>query len=354
MYGYDVQGSVSQLVDRAGQVKAAYGYTPYGSSDSSLTSQDTSKNPYGYTAKRFDVTSGTLDMGARRFGPDIAHFLQQDFYADALSDIGLSNDPLTQNRYDLAGGNPVSFVEVDGHRSRSMRDEYNDVVQWWRQHPGELESYYTNVCGGTQWGGCFTPWELWAVYNSPPDPWWVQLGMMILIDPEALPEQGVAAAGRGIVSRVFRKIFGRSEGALSKAAKRVAQERLPAGFANVGQFAESIKTIGKVDLGEDAMIGIRGSSATGRSFREGIPFGPHSDIDFFVVSDKYYEKALQLGIRPQKPGVLKVGHTLNFPELRKAELRLEAMLGHVSHIRIYSRAGYRRFIHRSTDILVKR
>ncbi len=121
MYGYDVQGSVSQLVDRAGQVKASYGYTPYGASDGSLTSQDTSKNPYGYTAKRFDVTSGTLDMGARRFGPDIAHFLQQDFYADALSDIGLSNDPLTQNRYDLAGGNPVSFVEVDGHKPKLIK-----------------------------------------------------------------------------------------------------------------------------------------------------------------------------------------------------------------------------------------
>jgi len=119
MYGYDVQGSVSQLVDRSGQVKAAYGYTPYGSDDSSLTMEGPVKNPYRYTAKRFDTTSRTLDMGARRFGPDIAHFLQQDFYEDALDDVDLSNDPLTQNRYDLAGGNPVSFVELDGHMSSS-------------------------------------------------------------------------------------------------------------------------------------------------------------------------------------------------------------------------------------------
>jgi hypothetical protein len=41
--------------------------------------------------------------------------MSSDFYAGALSDIGLSTDPLTQNRYVLAAGNPVSFVEVDGH-----------------------------------------------------------------------------------------------------------------------------------------------------------------------------------------------------------------------------------------------
>lgn len=54
-------------------------------------------------------------MGARRFGPDTGRFLQQDQYVEALSDLGLSLDPLTQNRCSLAGGNPVSFVETDGH-----------------------------------------------------------------------------------------------------------------------------------------------------------------------------------------------------------------------------------------------
>lgn len=57
-------------------------------------------------------------MGARRFGPDAQSFLQPDSYAGALANLGLSMDPLTGNRYGLAGGNPVSFVEVDGHRLR--------------------------------------------------------------------------------------------------------------------------------------------------------------------------------------------------------------------------------------------
>jgi hypothetical protein len=33
----------------------------------------------------------------------------------ALSNLGLALDPLTQNRYALAGGNPISLVETDGH-----------------------------------------------------------------------------------------------------------------------------------------------------------------------------------------------------------------------------------------------
>ena len=33
----------------------------------------------------------------------------------SLGDLRLSTDPLSQNRYALAGGNPVSNVEIDGH-----------------------------------------------------------------------------------------------------------------------------------------------------------------------------------------------------------------------------------------------
>lgn len=72
-------------------------------------------NAYRYAGKRLDAGSATLDMGARRFGPDISHFLQQDYFKDAFSDLGLAQDPLTQNRYDLAGGNPLSFIETGGH-----------------------------------------------------------------------------------------------------------------------------------------------------------------------------------------------------------------------------------------------
>ncbi|HVM19676.1 MAG TPA: RHS repeat-associated core domain-containing protein, partial [Egibacteraceae bacterium] len=118
-YGYDVHGSVSQLVADAGTVSAAYGYKAYGAADPALSGGDTSTddpvNPYRYTAKRLDSGSGQLDMGARRFTPDTGRFVQRDQYHDALGDLRLGTDPLTGNRYALAAGNPLSFVEADGH-----------------------------------------------------------------------------------------------------------------------------------------------------------------------------------------------------------------------------------------------
>jgi RHS repeat-associated protein len=126
-YGYDDHGSVSLLLNENGDAKGAYGYDAYGKKDEDLTAERDSDlpdqkplegdplNPYGYDAKRSDHGAGTLDMGARHFSPDTGRFLQDDMYEDALGDLGLSEDPLTSNRYALAAGNPVSFVEVDGH-----------------------------------------------------------------------------------------------------------------------------------------------------------------------------------------------------------------------------------------------
>ncbi len=136
-YGTDVHGSISQLITDAGKVKASYGYDAYGGSDApstdsqSLTTGDTDNqtplNPYRYSGKRMDsgtaasttpagpAGSAQYDMGARRFGPDISKFLQQDMFYTALGDLGLALDPLTQNTYALAGGNPISYMEYDGH-----------------------------------------------------------------------------------------------------------------------------------------------------------------------------------------------------------------------------------------------
>jgi RHS repeat-associated protein len=118
-YGTDPHGSVSLLIDPTGASNATYGYTAYGDADGALTKGDADLtsvlNPYRYTGKRLDAISGSYDMGTRRFGPDTGRFLQRDRYMGALADLGLSLDPLTANRYSLAGGNPITYVETDGH-----------------------------------------------------------------------------------------------------------------------------------------------------------------------------------------------------------------------------------------------
>jgi len=118
-YGYDTHGSTSQLLDPTGATRASYGYRAYGDTDTDLSKGDTNAvnpfNPFRYSAKRMDTGSNTLDMGARRFGPDIGRFLNQDVFHGALANLGLATDPLTNNRYALAAGNPISYAEWDGH-----------------------------------------------------------------------------------------------------------------------------------------------------------------------------------------------------------------------------------------------
>ncbi|WP_258308878.1 DNRLRE domain-containing protein [Streptomyces sp. NWU339] len=125
-YGYNSHTDVETLTDQNGGTKATYGYTAYGSDDTSeftgIDKPDTNDptkgayNPYRYNSKRWDSQSGTYDMGFRNYSPGLNRFTTRDMYNGALADMGLGTDPYTGNRYAFTGGNPVSFVELDGHR----------------------------------------------------------------------------------------------------------------------------------------------------------------------------------------------------------------------------------------------
>ena len=151
-YGYvhNPQGSVSLLL-KGDVPQASYGYSAYGDSDKteaapgetlthevdpdSATGTDETKplhplNPIRYTDKRRDAATNTLDMGARRFGPAVSSFLQEDLYEGALENLSLGEDPVTANRYSLAGGNPVGFTEADGHEPvTSYRGDAKQVIR---------------------------------------------------------------------------------------------------------------------------------------------------------------------------------------------------------------------------------
>ena len=49
----------------------------------------------------------------RHYSPSTTRFLQDDLYHGALADLGLATDPLTNNRYALAAGHPIYYVETD-------------------------------------------------------------------------------------------------------------------------------------------------------------------------------------------------------------------------------------------------
>ena len=118
-YEYDSHDSASLLVGSSGNAAASYGYTPYGSSDGELSNGDTNANdpmnPVRYTSDRYDSGSGNLTMGPRQFSSDDAHFLQEDQLSGSGEDAFLTQNEPDQNRYALAGGNPVNYRDVDGH-----------------------------------------------------------------------------------------------------------------------------------------------------------------------------------------------------------------------------------------------
>ncbi|MFK4106930.1 DNRLRE domain-containing protein [Streptomyces sp. NPDC019531] len=124
-YGYNGHTDVETLTDGAGDTKATYGYTAYGSDDASeftgIDKPDPGNpgkedyNPYRFNAKRWDAQSGTYDMGFRDYSPGLNRFTSRDMYTGALADMNLGTDPFTGNRYAFGGGNPANFIEYDGH-----------------------------------------------------------------------------------------------------------------------------------------------------------------------------------------------------------------------------------------------
>ncbi len=131
-YVYDPLGSVELLLDQANTVMAAYGYTAYGDTNTTLTKSAAGFTPntnlYRYTGKRWDPAARDYDMGARTYMPAVGRWFQQDAYADALDNLALSTDPLTQNRYAFTAANPVNYIEIDGHMP--ARDQGPEVHDW--------------------------------------------------------------------------------------------------------------------------------------------------------------------------------------------------------------------------------
>ncbi|MFI7440573.1 DNRLRE domain-containing protein [Nonomuraea indica] len=126
-YGYNPHTDVEQITSETGDTRATYGYTAYGKNDDKLFTgidkpdpvDPTAKeeyNPYRFNSKRWDNSTGMYDMGFRDYNPGLNRFLLRDTYNGALDDLNLGLDPWTSNRYAFTGGNPITGIELDGHR----------------------------------------------------------------------------------------------------------------------------------------------------------------------------------------------------------------------------------------------
>ncbi len=131
----------------------------------------------------------------------------------------------------------------------------------------------------------------------------------------------------------------REAGAATEAVGEVVPGAVPRGFSSGGQFEGALTRFRSAAAVDDAVIGVRGSAATGVRHGGG-PFGPASDIDFFIVSDELFSRGVAAGAR-HTGGALRVGDTLRyFPELATVEGQLTQELGRKTTIRVFSRRGF--------------
>ena len=128
-YSYNPHSDVQAITDSTGNTKATYGYSAYGGDDTSGdtgvdkgtgggATGSTAASPYNvyrFNADRIDGTTGNYNMGFRNYDPSLNRFLSRDMYNGALSDMSMSADPYTGNRYAFGDGNPLSNIELDGH-----------------------------------------------------------------------------------------------------------------------------------------------------------------------------------------------------------------------------------------------
>lgn len=84
------------------------------------------ENLFRFEGFYYDTGIKSYDMFARSYRPEAAQFLGADRYESAGADLNLQVDPLTQNRYQFAGGNPISNVEFDGHYASTSGWAGND------------------------------------------------------------------------------------------------------------------------------------------------------------------------------------------------------------------------------------
>jgi RHS repeat-associated protein len=172
-FAKDANGSVEGLEDptktSGSQIDDSnrYHYTPYGdlekgraqgANDPSRGTEtpeqalgtDAQTNNLRFEGFYYDSGIKTYDELSRNYRPDTPQFTTEDHFEQAVGDQALAADPLTQDRYAYAGGNPTSDIEYDGY--------YADRGPGCRY--GNGESQYTDPSGTVHrsfWGGNGTP-----------------------------------------------------------------------------------------------------------------------------------------------------------------------------------------------------
>jgi RHS repeat-associated protein len=108
-YHTDTRNNIAMMTNESGAVIERYTYDPYGKvtiTDGSGTELNESAigNPYMYSSRRYDETTGLYYYRNRMYSPELGRFLQRDpeWYSDSV------------NIYAYVGDNPIRWIDPFG------------------------------------------------------------------------------------------------------------------------------------------------------------------------------------------------------------------------------------------------
>ncbi|MCW3002037.1 MAG: hypothetical protein JWQ20_1335 [Conexibacter sp.] len=232
-FATDANGNPTGLESSTGVVTAAdrYVYDPYGDLDpdaNSALASAAATNPLRFNGFDYDSAVKTYDMQARDYRPSVGRFLQADRYEQAQSDLSLIADPLSQNRYDFVGNDPVSNVEFDGHRQPSGDDQGSPGVAYGKKNTKTEKAKQSQINTDVSSAGANGPKVYAPLCQQDPK-------ACAHPKPKPAPKKssggGAAAPGVAQINALFDRTVGAAERAIIGAPKDVADDPAAAGHS---------------------------------------------------------------------------------------------------------------------------
>lgn len=115
-YSHNELGSITREYSQEGKTTNSYEYDLFGVPS---FREDT----HSYTSYTHDKSTGLMYAQARYYLPEVGRFISEDSYKGTLP------DPQSQNRYVYCVGNPLRYVDPDGHEIKLLLKGISNVIK---------------------------------------------------------------------------------------------------------------------------------------------------------------------------------------------------------------------------------
>ena len=126
MYYYikDLQGDITEIVDKDGKAVAEYAYDAWGNmlTEDNGTLTVGKLNPFRYRSYVYDEETGLYYLQSRYYDPLTGRFVNADVYCDTES-----GTPLSTNMFAYCENNILIYIDKSGSKSKTSRVVYNRI-----------------------------------------------------------------------------------------------------------------------------------------------------------------------------------------------------------------------------------